>query len=286
MREFITWVKRVLGTVVALIVLGVVFVVAASERVRRHAWDDVPVARGAVAVLPTDAASIAEGGRLARILGCYGGCHGTRLEGRLFFSERGVADLVAPNLSRVVPSYSDGELARAIRHGVRRDGTGLFAMPSESFYNLSDEDLGRLMAFLRRQPREDGYEGVTSIGPVGRLGIVMRKFRPVPAAMDHGAPRVPPTDAGDPAARGRYLAHVACTECHGVSFEGGLDGKAPPLVIAATYSDEAFRHLLRTGETPGRRPLYLMSDVARGRFVHFTDDEVTSLHAFLRTLAK
>jgi mono/diheme cytochrome c family protein len=234
-------------------------------------------------VLPTDASSVAEGGRLARILGCSD-CHGPRLEGRLVSRERWVADVVAPNLTRVVPGYSDDELARTIRHGIRRDGTGVFAMPSSSFFHLSDEDLGRLIAFLRRQPLEEGDPGATSVGPMGRLGLVTGRVRLVPAAMDHGAPRVSAGTGADMTARGRYLARVACAECHGAAFEGGLDGRAPPLAIAATYADEAFRHLMRTGETPGKRPLYLMSETARARFAHLTDDEIAALLTFARTL--
>ena len=282
MSPVLTWVRRVVVSLVLLGAAGIGAVYVGATMIRGRTHPDIGPVR--LAVLPADAISLAEGGRLSRILGCYGGCHGTRMEGALFFSEPGVADLVAPNLSRLAPSYSDAELARAIRHGVRRDGTGLFAMPSSSFYHLSDQDLGRLIAFLRRQPREDGHDVETRIGPLGRLGIVTRRFTTVAATMDHGAPRAPAGVDGDLAARGRYLAIVACTECHGTAFEGGLEGKAPPLAIAATYTDEAFRHLMRTGETPGKRPLYLMGETARQRFSHLTDEEITALQTFLRTL--
>ncbi len=282
MSPLLKWTFRVLVGALALAALLAGGVYAGSEVVRRRIWDDIPATR--MGVLPTDASSVAEGGRLARVLGCYGDCHGARLEGRVLFSERRVVHLVAPNLTRIVPSYSDDELARAIRHGVRRDGTGLFAMPSPSFYHLSDEDLGRLIAYLRRQPHEDGHAGMTSIGPIGHLGIVTGRFRLVPATMDHGTARISAGAGGDDVARGRYLARVSCSECHGAAFEGGLEGKAPPLAIAATYTDEAFRHLLRTGETPGKRPLYLMSSTARARFAHLKDDEIAALHTFARTL--
>ena len=266
------WITRTVITLLVLVVLLAAAVFARSTVIRRRTWDVPPTA---LAVLPTDAAAIAEGGRLARILGCHD-CHGEHLEGRLFFSEPHVADLVAPNLSRLVPSYSDAELARAIRHGIRRDGTGLFAMPSASFFHLSDEDLGRLIAYLRRQPRRDGDERMTSIGPIGHVGIATG---PLPARRrDHGpwrhadARRRRPTKA---AARGEYLARIACSECHGLTFGGGLEGKAPPLLIAAAYPDDAFRQLLRTGESLGKRDLYLMDDVARHRFAHFSDDEIS-----------
>ena len=113
-------------------------------------------------------------------------------------------------------------------------------MPAASFYHLSDADLGRLIAFLRRQPHEDGHDVATRIGPLGRLGLVTGRFATAPVAMDHGLPRLPPGADGDLTARGRYLAQVACSECHGQAFEGGLDGRAPPLAIAyAILADQS-----------------------------------------------
>lgn len=282
MSRVLVWIRRAVVTAVALVVVVVTAVYAGSEGVRRRTYD-IPLSP--VATAGEGEADLVEGGRTARILGCYGGCHGTQLEGRLFFSEPGVADLVAPNLTRAAAAYSDGELARAIRHGVRRDGTGLFVMPSNAFFHLSDADLRDLIAFLRRQPRTEGYAGTTTIGPVGRIGIVTGRFKPMPALMDHSAPRVPPGDAGDPMARGRYLARVACAECHGDTLRGGLDGRAPSLAIAAAYTDEAFRRLLRTGESLGKRDLYIMDDAARSRFTHLTDAEISALHTYLRSFA-
>ena len=281
MHTLLKWITRSVIALLLLVVLLAAAVFARSAMLRRHVWE-VPAT--ALAVLPTDATAIAEGGRLALIMGCHD-CHGAQLEGRVFFSEPHVADLIAPNLSRLVPAYSDAELARAIRHGIRRDGTGLFAMPSASFFHLSDEDLGRLIAYLRRQPRQDGEERTTSIGPIGHVGVATGKFQTVAATMDHGATREAPAPSSSAAVRGQYLARIACSECHGLAFEGGLEGKAPPLLIAAAYPDDAFRQLLRTGESLGKRDLYLMDDVAKHRFSHFSDDEITALHTFFRTPA-
>ena len=279
MQRMVKWLKRMAMGIAVLIVLVVSGVYAGSEVIFRRHYTDVALA--APPVVSADQASLAEGDRKAHILGCYG-CHGRALEGRLFFSEKGVANLVAPNLTRVAATSSDAELERAIRHGVRRDGTGLFAMPSSAFYHLSERDLASLIALVRHQPRVEGYTGTTSLGPLGRVGLVTGRFKAVPAAMDHTAARVPADTSGDPTALGRYLAQVACSECHGPTLTGGLDGRAPTLAIATAYDDEQFRHLMRTGEPLMNRPLYLMSDAARGRFVHFTDEEVTSLHAYLR----
>lgn len=93
--------------------------------------------------LPTDAAAIAEGKRLARIRGCFDGCHGRDISGGVFWDEPWQARLVAPDLTRVAQSHSDAELERVIRHGIRQSGISTQGMPSPMFYHLSDADLGR-----------------------------------------------------------------------------------------------------------------------------------------------
>lgn len=45
----------------------------------------------------------------------------------------------------------------------------------------------------------------------------------------------------------------------------------PDLLIMAAYDEAAFRRLMREGIAIGNRELQIMSPVARGRFVHFTD---------------
>jgi hypothetical protein len=52
----------------------------------------------------------------------------------------------------------------------------------------------------------------------------------------------------------------------------------PDLRIAAGYTLEQFTHFMRTGKA---RELKLMSDMARRRFSHFTEDEIAELHGYL-----
>jgi hypothetical protein len=44
-----------------------------------------------------------------------------------------VARLVAPNVVRAIKAYSNPELARLLRHGVRPNGSGVVVMPSSMF---------------------------------------------------------------------------------------------------------------------------------------------------------
>lgn len=81
--------------------------------------------------------------------------------------------------------------------------------------------------------------------------------------------------------RGRYIARMACGECHGPRLAGNDEPFRPDLVVASGYSLDKFRTLLKTGEPAGDRKLKLMAQVAKSRFSHLRDDEVKALHRYL-----
>src|SRR5262249_33691256 len=93
----------------------------------------------------------------------------------------------APNLTRIVREYSDGELERVIRHGVKRDGTTTWIMPAQMFTAMSDRDLADVIAFVRSVPLKDGPGRETTLKPLGRLGVVLGKFTPVAQQIDQHA---------------------------------------------------------------------------------------------------
>ena len=52
-----------------------------------------------------------------------------------------------------IGNWTDGEVIRAIREGVSRDGQALFPlMPYAGFRHMSDEDVYALVAYLRTLP--------------------------------------------------------------------------------------------------------------------------------------
>ncbi len=266
----------------ALVVLGLGALYALSQRIITAEYEVPPE----TLAVPDDSASIAEGARLARVFGCYAGCHGDAgMEGSVFVDEPLLARVTAPNLTRVVREYTDAELERVIRHGIKNDGRSVFIMPSFMFAGLSDEDLGRLIAFLRSQPEVEGPERRFSAGPLARLGLVTREFEPLAPGIPMTSVHPATTPASDgTVARGRYLAKAACTECHGEDLRG-REGDTPSLAVVAAYSLDQFRTLMRTGVPMAGVELDLMREVALGRFAHFTDDEVAELYGYLRTLA-
>jgi cytochrome c553 len=279
--------KRVLRragiAVGGLLVLGVIayaVVYVLAERVLRRTY---PVPATALSI-PADPVSIAEGQRLATIRGCFAGCHGRQAEGAVLFDQPVLAHIVAPNLTAAAHKYSDAELAAIIRNGVRPDGRSLVVMPSEEFAPMSDEETARIIAFLKSLPPKAGPGPDTFIGPLGRLGFAIGKFKL--AAQMIAETVAPPEAADEQAALGRHLARTACGHCHGTNLRGTSNPEftSPALQIVAAYSPEAFAQLMRTGVALGGRDLRVMSAVARNNLSHLTDAEIAALYSYLHAI--
>lgn len=279
-------VLRILGYIglslvgLVLVAYGVVF--AASEVKLRRSY---PVTQRSIPI-PHDSTSIATGARLARIRGCTT-CHGPTGGGDIFVDHWLMGHVVAPNLTKAVRQYSNGELEGIIRHGVRPNGKSVIGMPSGMFVALTDQDLSAIIAYLRSLPVQEGHTRDVRLGPLARFAIASGRFLP---AADEAA-RAEQLTKSYPAPNdsnwaGAYLARTVCAECHGLDLRGEPSGGRPDLKIASSYSLDAFMHLMRTGKATGEREIGLMSRVARGRFSHFTDAEIASLHRYLVARAR
>jgi mono/diheme cytochrome c family protein len=150
------------------------------------------------------------------------------------------------------------------------------------FFALTDQDLGATIAYLRSLPETPGPARDVRLGPLGRLGIAIGQFTPAAVDADSMAKlsNIYPA-APDSLARGAYLARTVCTECHGLDLTGDKSGKPPDLKIGGAYPLQPFMTLMRTGKPLDGRDLGLMTQVARSRFAHFTDEEIRALHAYL-----
>ncbi len=191
-------------------------------------------------------------------------------------------------------SWSDDQLARAIREGVGHDGRALFPfMPYQDFRALSDEDLASIIVYLRSLPPVHKQRPPTElIFPVKYL------IRSAPQPLD--AP-VPDPDLSTPEKRGKYLVTIAgCTDCHtpqdahgqplpGMDFAGGfiLDGPWGRVASAnitpdASGIDESmFMQAILTGYVNGRKLSQIMPWHA---FRNMTEDDITAMYAYLKTL--
>jgi cytochrome c553 len=259
-----------------LLAAGAVY--AGSEGVRRATWPKRPMA----VLASRDPEAIPRGARLATRLGCHD-CHGADLTGRLFHDEPPIARITGANLTLAVAQQSDAELARAIRTGVAADGRGLFVMPSAAFSQLTDAETADLLAYLRTTRPTGVKKQTLRIGPLGRLGVVLGKFRSEPALLADGAKA--PDDLGPEHREGRALSRL-CMECHGQALEGSAIVKSPDLAIAASYSLADFTRLMRTGVASADRELPMMSPTARARFTDLSDAEIARLHAYLQARAE
>lgn len=273
--------RRVLRGLMGLVALAAVLTLAvfvAGEILLGKTYTAVERQFSAPLAAEVEAEATAEGKRLAQIRGCYDGCHGAGGAGADFFG------MAAPNLTKRVREYSDADLERAIRQGIRPDGTSIIGMSSDAFQYLSDRDLGSIIAFFRSLPVSANDPGPRSFGlPVRAFLLYTNYIDGVPIrAVDRIAATdfTVPDDRSNPAAFGRYLSMSTCVECHGLALHGEEEF-SPDLMVAGGYSEEEFRHLMATGETMDGRDLGLMANMARRRFTHLHGEEVDAIYAWL-----
>ena len=280
MKKFLKWTGFVVAGLVAVGLMALAWLYLASERVLSR---DYVVAEEAALVIPKDAVEIAEGGRLAQLAGCLH-CHGDALTGGLVDDIPNFVRLVAPNISTLLPNYSDAQLAILLRQGVKPDGKSVLFMPSEMYRHLSDRELARLIAYLRTVPATAaGETGKTEVRIIGRLLLAKGDLKPAALAIP-ALPAAAPADATEPVGVGRHLTMSLCSECHGQNLEGFAPINAPPLAVAKGYSLEQFTRLMKDGVPTGNRELKLMGPTSRVRFANFTPEEIAAVHAFLQTL--
>jgi mono/diheme cytochrome c family protein len=117
---------------------------------------------------------------------------------------RAVAANITPDAATGIGRWTDAQVKKAIREGVRPDGSIIGPpMPIEFYRHLSDADLDAIVAWLRAQP------------PVANA--VPKSVYRIPLPPSYGPPvknvKAPP--ARDKVRYGKYLADIAhCMECH------------------------------------------------------------------------
>lgn len=282
---------RILLALVALVAAFAAFVYWKSERGMNQRLD----VAGEELTIPTDAASVERGRVLASTRGCLE-CHASDAGGAIPLRAMPVMDVHTPNLTRAgrTASWSGKDWARAVRHGVRPDGSVLLFMPTTDYRFMDANDLGAIVAYLRSLPPVQRDVGRTKVGPVGRLLYVTGELPLVPAERtDHTAPVPAAPPVGPTVEYGRYMAHT-CTGCHGEHFSGGkIPGTPPEWPPAANLtphesglagaSYDQFVAAVQRGEKRDGGTINPMYMPFR-QFAGFTDVEVQALYAFLRTV--
>jgi cytochrome c553 len=282
--------RIVAGVVTALLtlVLALVSIVGLAGAYRLYAPHGSPAA---TITVQASADQIAAAGRRAN--GCTG-CHSSTgalpLDGGdQNFLGGPLGTLVPPNLTPGgrLKDWTDGEIIRAIREGVDRDGHPLIIMPSDSFHNLSDADVQALVAFLRSQPAS---AHTTPARDLGIMALVLVGGGLFPTAEQPHITQVqtaPPP--GVTPAYGKYLVDITgCPVCHGPTLEGGTPGGFGPPVgpglraLVPTWQEAAFVSFFRTGVDPYGRGIdpdtMPWSDIGKA----YQDDELRAMYEYIK----
>lgn len=203
---------------------------------------------------------------------------------------------ISPDAETGAGTWTDDQLARAIREGIGQDGRALFPfMPYPGFRHLADEDLASVIVYLR------------SLAPVHQVVPKTEIIFPVKYLMRNEpepitAP-VPLPNLANPVERGKYLVTIGgCSDCHtpqdkgkpipGLDYAGGFMMKGPwgsaatanitPDASGISYYDEAlFLQTMRSGFVKARRLTQIMSWWS---FRDLTDEDLKAIFAYLRTL--
>jgi cytochrome c553 len=288
----VTWAYRMTWAVLAAAGLFSAAVYLLSERELRRTYA-VPWERP-LEVL-TDSASVARGAHLVRATASCVLCHGEDLGGAVYIDGGPLGIVTGPNLTRgrggIGASLADADWERAIRHGVRRDGTSLIAMPSEIYAALTDEDLSAIVAYLKQVPPVDREIEPSHFRAAGRVMLAAGKLpilvAPKTPQLEHQAA----VTRGPTVEYGRYLAEIGgCHGCHGHGLSGGRVAGPPGLPPASNltpagigaWEQAEFVETMRTGRRPDGRELHeFMPWRVLGRM---SDEELHALWLYLQSV--
>jgi mono/diheme cytochrome c family protein len=204
---------------------------------------------------------------------------------------------IAPNITPAgaIAGWSDAELARAIREGIRPDGSLIGPpMPFAMYRGLSDGDLGAIVAFLRTLPAVENDPGTS-------------EYRiPLPPAWGPPVESVAEVARGVTAEYGAYLAGpiAHCMECHtpmgpegpmldtalgqggfefhgpwGVSVAANLTSHADGL---AGYSDDEVKAMIVQGTRPDGSQM--LPPMPYGFLAGMTPEDLDAIVMYLRSL--
>lgn len=255
-RQWLKWVGTLLSGLLtfiptALLILAIIGFYKLNRRF------DNPVSEIQVARTP---AQIARGEKLANIcVSCHTPGNQLPLSGSNFavkFEFPPLGTLYAPNLtpSGNIKDWTDGEIIRAIREGVHKNGRSLLIMPAANFRNMSDEDVQALVAYLRSQPATGGPTPNNQFNVLGAIFMNLSDFRT--AQQPVGAVTAPQAGTLE---YGKYLVDIiGCRDCHGDQLQGRVENgqPGPPpgpnlTLIVPQWTEEEFMNFFNTGILPG-----------------------------------
>jgi cytochrome c553 len=292
--KIVKWIGAALGVLILLAGLGFGAAYVATELRLSKTYDIKPE----TITVPTDAESIEHGKHLITSLGGCSNCHGADLGGTMEEDMPPIVALRGPNLTAgegsVTAKFTDADWVRAIRHGVKPDGKPLFFMPASAYINLSERDLGSIIAAAKTFPPVNRTMAPSTLYPVGRILAALHMLPLTHAELvDHSTPMPAAVTSGTGAAFGKYAVNAGgCRDCHRADLSGGRIPGVPksipppvnltPVGPLAKYTEADFRQLFRTGKRPNGTPLHeMMPWKAIGKA---SDEELNAIFAYLKTV--
>ncbi|MBI3700401.1 MAG: c-type cytochrome [Afipia sp.] len=220
------------------------------------------------------------------------------LSGGMTFDEpefKVTASNITPDEDTGIGKWSDADIRKLLRTGLRPNGEAVAAiMPTAFYVALTERDLDAIVAYLRSIP------AVKNETPAPEYRI--KQPRP-PAPLVKAA--MTEADQIDPVKHGRYLAAIAhCLECHtprdngkinlkrigagGVEFTGPF-GKSTSANITrnkelgiGTWSDDDIKRAITQGIGKNGDPLKPPMNFAG--YAKMTPQDLSALVAFVKTL--
>jgi cytochrome c553 len=289
MRKALKWIGIVLGGLVCMLVVAVIVLYAIGSTQLNKTYD-IQVETIAI---PIDDKSLARGKHLTDVTLCRF-CHGRDLSGDVEIDDPVIGTIYSSNITGLDETHSDDDLVLAIRHGADTGGRGLLLMPSQIYIDLSAEDLGALIAYLKTVPQVENELPEAQLTFTGRVLLGAGMFGDVFAAevINHNQPFPNMPEIGANVEYGEYLSPL-CTTCHGDDLSGQLvdptESESPwaPNLTAGgelgEWSEADFIKTMRTGVGPDNHVLdrEWMPWEAFGKL---EDDELKGLWLYLQSL--
>lgn len=298
MRKALKWTGISLGVILGLLLLAVIGLAVYGQMKFKQRYADRPLYP---ITADTSPEGIARGEYLVRnVMGC-GDCHAggqgnwppagysQEIKQGPIYVLTSVPNLT-PDMETGLGSWTDAEIARAIREGIDKDGYELESMPSANYHILSDADVASIVGYLRslepvRSPLPEMQANIPAkvLSALGVLGL------PSVGEPILDETKTPPAGSTE---YGAYLTGLGgCRDCHGHDLTGGPVPFAEPDVPYAPnltansslsrWSEAEFIQTLRTGTNPSGHTLH---EIMPWRvYGQMTDEDLAAIFHYLRS---
>jgi mono/diheme cytochrome c family protein len=172
-----------------------------------------------------------------------------------------IGSFVSSNLTPAgqLSHWSDGDIFRAIRNGVDRNGHWLIIMSYTNAGKLSDDDTKAVIAYVRSLPAA-GKETDNPPDHLNLLGVTMLGAGMLPTGKPVSTSIVTAPPRSSSLQYGEYiLSYQDCRACHGDKLTGGVPGQlaplGPDLNLVKGWKFEEFVATMRTGVDPNGHEL-------------------------------